>query len=100
MLFKESVNPLCETCEYGFLQDCCTYRRRAALAAEEQYAKEGPDNSDASSHSHLGEDSGGLKRVAGAEAGVQQAAPEGSRGGQTTVSETDSPALAVLQRRR
>ena len=69
-------------------------RRRAALAAEEQYGKEGPDNSDASSHSHTAVHEGGLGQEAAGEAGLQ-----GSRGGQSA-SDTDSPALAVLQRRR
>ena len=68
------------------------------MAAEEQFAKEGPDNSDVSSHSHSAEN-GGFRRAAVAEAGMQPAALQSSRGGQSA-SETDSPALAVLQRRR
>ena len=77
----------------------CLCRRRAALAAEEQYGKDAADNSDASSHSHVETAGGGLDQDMGTDAGMQRTIPEGSRGARSIASENDSPALAVLQRR-
>lgn len=88
------------------MMPACLFRRRRLAQEEAQYGKEPPtcDQSDISSHSQLEE-----KKASQPNGTLsQEQAPffqrpdtvNGNRGGSASVSDNDSPALVVLQRRR